>query len=112
MENHHDPFMVVTLLLLSTLLYEAQGINRKLMTKTISSRTTYASATLIPSKTHDNDGNTKIKSTGGNLAINSPPKRSKYGTTTEVGAPPRFPDVIDLAGMDYSPARRKPPIHN
>lgn len=23
-----------------------------------------------------------------------------------------FPDIIDLAEMDYSPAKRKPPIHN
>lgn len=23
-----------------------------------------------------------------------------------------FPDIIDVAEMDYSPARRKPPIHN
>lgn len=24
----------------------------------------------------------------------------------------QFPDIIDLAEMDYSPAKRKPPIHN
>ncbi|WOL15494.1 hypothetical protein Cni_G24275 [Canna indica] len=23
-----------------------------------------------------------------------------------------YPDIIDIAGMDYSPAKRKPPIHN
>ncbi|KAJ0984801.1 hypothetical protein J5N97_003157 [Dioscorea zingiberensis] len=23
-----------------------------------------------------------------------------------------YPDVLDIAGMDYSPAKRKPPIHN
>lgn len=23
-----------------------------------------------------------------------------------------YPDVIDIAGMDYSPAKRRPPIHN
>ncbi|XP_066343202.1 uncharacterized protein [Miscanthus floridulus] len=23
-----------------------------------------------------------------------------------------FPDIMDIAGMDYSPATRKPPIHN
>lgn len=27
-------------------------------------------------------------------------------------APERYPDVLDIAGMDYSPARRKSPIHN
>ncbi|KAL5985573.1 hypothetical protein ACLOJK_027559 [Asimina triloba] len=24
----------------------------------------------------------------------------------------RYPDIVDIAGMDYSPAKRKPPIHN
>ena len=23
-----------------------------------------------------------------------------------------YPDILDIAGMDYSPATRKPPIHN
>lgn len=23
-----------------------------------------------------------------------------------------YPDLVDIAEMDYSPARRKPPIHN
>lgn len=27
-------------------------------------------------------------------------------------SPEGYPDIIDIAGMDYSPARRKPPIHN
>ncbi|XP_065022342.1 uncharacterized protein LOC103997386 [Musa acuminata AAA Group] len=26
--------------------------------------------------------------------------------------PQTYPDVVDIAGMDYSPANRKPPIHN
>ncbi|CAL9123860.1 unnamed protein product [Musa textilis] len=26
--------------------------------------------------------------------------------------PPSYPDILDIAGMDYSPAKRKPPIHN
>ncbi|RWV85119.1 hypothetical protein BHE74_00024569 [Ensete ventricosum] len=26
--------------------------------------------------------------------------------------PPTYPDILDIAGMDYSPAKRKPPIHN
>lgn len=24
----------------------------------------------------------------------------------------QYPDLVDIAEMDYSPARRKPPIHN
>ncbi|RRT69191.1 hypothetical protein B296_00037625 [Ensete ventricosum] len=26
--------------------------------------------------------------------------------------PQTHPDVVDIAGMDYSPANKKPPIHN
>ncbi|XP_073106879.1 uncharacterized protein [Elaeis guineensis] len=26
--------------------------------------------------------------------------------------PQTYPDTLDIAGMDYSPAKRKPPIHN
>ncbi|XP_073007643.1 uncharacterized protein [Typha latifolia] len=26
--------------------------------------------------------------------------------------PQTYPDILDIAGMDYSPAKRKPPIHN
>lgn len=26
--------------------------------------------------------------------------------------PDQYPDILDIAGMDYSAAKRKPPIHN
>ncbi|GJV99655.1 RNA-directed DNA polymerase, eukaryota, reverse transcriptase zinc-binding domain protein [Tanacetum coccineum] len=99
-ENSMKSFMVFNLLIISTLLYEAQGTtNRKLITTTTSS-------TII----HNNDARKynlelEIKSTRANMAIRSPPQRTKV-------SPPGYPDVIDLAGMDYSPPRRKTPIHN
>ncbi|RWW26435.1 hypothetical protein GW17_00009173 [Ensete ventricosum] len=50
---------------------------------------------------------------------------SKVGVLNDIGsqddlrkAPPvsrqpqTHPDVVDIAGMDYSPANKKPPIHN
>ncbi|KAJ0965972.1 hypothetical protein J5N97_027110 [Dioscorea zingiberensis] len=33
-------------------------------------------------------------------------KQKQYSTAET------YPDAIDIAGMDYSPAKRKPPIHN
>ncbi|PWA91325.1 hypothetical protein CTI12_AA091160 [Artemisia annua] len=96
-------FLVFNLLIISTLLYEAQGINRKLLTTTTSS-------TVTSKIIHKNDAKKyklelEIKSTRANMAIRSSPQRAKV-------APPGYPDVIDLAGMDYSPPRRKTPIHN
>uniref|UniRef100_A0A0D9WA92 Uncharacterized protein n=1 Tax=Leersia perrieri TaxID=77586 RepID=A0A0D9WA92_9ORYZ len=35
---------------------------------------------------------------------------SSSSTTTAAAA--TYPDILDIAGMDYSPATRKPPIHN
>ncbi|KAI7738968.1 hypothetical protein M8C21_018835 [Ambrosia artemisiifolia] len=93
---------VFALLILFTLLYKTQGINRKLMTKAISSAST--------PKNYMNGGNkgnpqAEIESTRENFTVRSSSKHSKV-------VPPHYQDVIDLAGMDYSPARRKTPIHN
>ncbi|KAI3781978.1 hypothetical protein L2E82_12007 [Cichorium intybus] len=106
-------FLVITLLILSTRIYEAQGINRKFMTNTISSSTT--NANTVTSKKHKNEENTDgLKlgtiSTQENLASSLSSKHLKYGKTE--ANPPRYGDIVDLTGMDYSPARRKPPIHN
>ncbi|KAL4571430.1 hypothetical protein LXL04_018189 [Taraxacum kok-saghyz] len=105
--------LMITLLILSTLLYEAQGINRKLITKTISSTTT--STNTITSKKHNNEDNKddwkpKTKSSKENLAISLSSKHLKYEKPE--ANPPGYADIVDLTGMDYSPARRKPPIHN
>ncbi|KAF9614544.1 hypothetical protein IFM89_019207 [Coptis chinensis] len=42
-----------------------------------------------------------------NFSVKSLPHSEQRETTTG-----QYPDIIDIAGMDYSPARRKPPIHN
>ncbi|KAF3338910.1 hypothetical protein FCM35_KLT16381 [Carex littledalei] len=36
--------------------------------------------------------------------------RKEEASTKKYGTKPD--DVLDIAGMDYSPAKRKPPIHN
>ncbi|XP_074576493.1 uncharacterized protein LOC141833013 [Curcuma longa] len=40
-----------------------------------------------------------------------PPLETKPPTTTTTTMQ-KYPDALDIAGMDYSPAKRKPPIHN
>ncbi|MFS8023561.1 putative Root meristem growth factor 9 [Helianthus anomalus] len=65
----------------------SSGINRELMAKTISSSST--------TRKYKNGSKTDLKF-----------------THARVGRDETFPDVIDLTGMDYSPARRNPPIHN
>ncbi|MFS7935190.1 putative Root meristem growth factor 9 [Helianthus anomalus] len=92
---------VFALLILFALLYEAQGINRKLMTG--------AKSSTITSMNYMNDdkGNpqAEMKSTPDNFTVGSAWEHSKVIL-------PHDQDVIDLAGMDYSPPRRKTPIHN
>ncbi|XP_024980654.1 uncharacterized protein LOC112517452 [Cynara cardunculus var. scolymus] len=93
----------------------SSGINRKLMTKIASSGTT----TTI-SKNHKNDGNKndpkpRIKSTRGsvsdeeNFFFNLSSENSKNGK--DVANEP-YPNDTDITGMDYTPARKKSPIHN
>lgn len=45
-----------------------------------------------------------------NLSINS--SSSSMTEQSENVHRKHYPDVLDLAGMDYSPAMKKPPIHN
>ncbi|XP_004242715.1 uncharacterized protein [Solanum lycopersicum] len=133
--------LLLSLLLLSTLVYEAQarnipmlkengdfgevniickdnhcsssGRNRKLMTKTTS--TSSPITTTTSTKNIKNEGNIKAhdttilkgQSSSENFSINSSPETGHRKTSSD-----RHPDVLDLAGMDYSPAKRKPPIHN
>ena len=41
------------------------------------------------------------------FSVSSPPVSEHWEAANE-----RYPDILDIAGMDYTPARRKPPIHN
>ncbi|KAH0652267.1 uncharacterized protein [Solanum tuberosum] len=133
--------LLLSLLLFSTLVYEAQsrnipmlkqengdvgevniickddhcsssGRNRKLMTKTTS--TSSPITTTTSTENIKNEGNKahdttilKGQSSSENFSINSSPETGHRKTSSD-----HHPDVLDLAGMDYSPAKRKPPIHN
>ncbi|KVH94374.1 hypothetical protein Ccrd_003559 [Cynara cardunculus var. scolymus] len=89
------------------------GINRKLMTKTIAS----SSTTTNYNKTYKiHDPKSDVKFTHGQVeneevfSTTSTPENSKHRNTQIVSE--QYLDVIDITGMDYSPAKRKPPIHN
>ncbi|KAK4604597.1 hypothetical protein RGQ29_012890 [Quercus rubra] len=97
------------------------GKNRKLITTTtISTTSTTTSTTTTTSKNEKNgenkaDTNSKGKSGSGELGEKEN-SMVKGRPTSEVSQShdhhEQFPDIIDLAEMDYSPAKRKPPIHN
>ncbi|KAL3535947.1 hypothetical protein ACH5RR_004408 [Cinchona calisaya] len=80
------------------------GSNRKLMTNTSSTSTTATSE-------NGKNGHQENNNLGGkeeNFSVNSSPLTQHQPETTF----DHYPDILDIAGMDYSPARRKPPIHN
>ncbi|KAM3270114.1 hypothetical protein P3S67_030020 [Capsicum chacoense] len=140
-------FLLLSLLLLSTLVHEAQarnipkskekalkersdeggskenilckdghcsssGRNRKLMTKTstispiTSTTTTTKNIKNEGNKAHDTTTILKDQTSSENFSVNSSPETGHRKISSD------HPDVLDLAGMDYSPAKRKPPIHN
>ncbi|XP_043700267.1 uncharacterized protein LOC122650981 [Telopea speciosissima] len=74
------------------------------------------SSTSTNSKSVKNNGGTKMEQTLKHPHLRShenfrPVESSPVSGHGKV-APQRYPDIIDIAGMDYSPAKRKPPIHN
>ncbi|KAL2482754.1 uncharacterized protein Fot_44198 [Forsythia ovata] len=91
------------------------GRNRELMIKT----STHISSTDTMFKNDMNEGNKdhrkskgksrseKISGTEENLSTNS-----SAITEKQQPVPESYPDILDIAGMDYSQAKRKPPIHN
>ncbi|CAN4103605.1 unnamed protein product [Withania somnifera] len=90
----------------------SSGLDRKLTTKTTS--TSSPITTTTSTKNIKNEGNKahvstllKIQSSSESFSVNSPPETGHRKTSSE-----HHTDVRDLAGMDYSPAKRKPPIHN
>ncbi|XP_044970813.1 uncharacterized protein LOC123431064 isoform X2 [Hordeum vulgare subsp. vulgare] len=72
----------------------------------------------IPTKKKD-DGDAQVTSQGAEQEEAAQPQQKKWSRRTLPRRPHQpqqetrtYPDLIDIAGMDYSPAARKPPIHN
>ncbi|KAJ4950816.1 hypothetical protein NE237_027648 [Protea cynaroides] len=92
------------------------GRSTKLMTQII-----FTSSTSTSSKNVKNSEGTKIKPTLKHhigsyegFVGNEEKFLAKSLPVSENGnvAPESYPDIIDMAEMDYSPARKKSPIHN
>ncbi|CAL5374283.1 hypothetical protein CsSME_00007890 [Camellia sinensis var. sinensis] len=94
------------------------GNIRKLVSKANSNPTTTNTATTISK--NDKNGGTKAGSIStGKLNTNGLSEKEesfsvKSSPVSEhrEASPEHYPDILDIAGMDYSPAKRKPPIHN
>ncbi|KAI3929804.1 hypothetical protein MKX01_025972 [Papaver californicum] len=81
---------------------------RKLLTKTTTT-TSPTSTTKVgskPSKKRSGKLHENKEKVGSIKASHIPAEHGE-----DVGAA-HYPDIIDIAGMDYTTARRKPPIHN
>ncbi|KAI4344221.1 hypothetical protein L6164_011472 [Bauhinia variegata] len=74
--------------------------NRKLVTTSIS-------ATHTISKNVKNEGNEAHPLLDENITVNTLATSEHRELTHE-----HYPDLVDIAEMDYSAAKRKPPIHN
>ncbi|KAK1417214.1 hypothetical protein QVD17_26338 [Tagetes erecta] len=100
---------LLTLLVFSSFLtYKAQGINRKLlMTQVISS-----SPTII-----DNNDSEKVKHDPSPEVITTRQLVEKDGNSEDrkqkdVISTAQYEEATDITEMDYTPARKKAPIHN
>ncbi|XP_020083219.1 uncharacterized protein LOC109706678 isoform X2 [Ananas comosus] len=84
------------------------GRSRKLITQTMttskSERSSNKAVTVdyTPRSGHDSK------------EIADPNREDLHSATpaSQPSATSSYPDILDIAGMDYSPAKRKPPIHN
>ncbi|KAK8581671.1 hypothetical protein V6N13_144681 [Hibiscus sabdariffa] len=85
------------------------GNSRKLLTAT----TTPASSTSSKSEdSGDNKANTTSKVKLGNQDNGEKQEEVPVGSPTTSEVHDQYADIMEIAEMDYSPAKRKPPIHN
>ncbi|XXG52018.1 hypothetical protein AAC387_Pa03g0446 [Persea americana] len=89
------------------------GRSRKLMTMA-KSNTESAKNKGVEVQATTNNTSSKVESTSEKLDIEPPISEHQKSPVLEhrQSADEHYPDIIDIAGMDYSPAKRKPPIHN
>lgn len=58
------------------------------------------------------EGNSTEEVTGETEKSNNGTDKSKRLEDVHAEPPETYPDILDIAGMDYSSATRKSPIHN
>ncbi|GMI81176.1 hypothetical protein HRI_001786900 [Hibiscus trionum] len=87
------------------------GNSRKLLTATTA--TTPVSSTSSKSEDRgDNKANTTSKVKLGNKDNGEKQEEVPVGSPTTSEVHEQYADIMEIAEMDYSPAKRKPPIHN
>ncbi|KAL8189587.1 hypothetical protein R6Q57_029153 [Mikania cordata] len=84
----------------------SSGLNRKLMTQIPSSSTTTSDSENQKNK---HDPKPQVKSTHDHELVEKEDSLLENSKTKDVNADP---DVTDIGEMDYTPARKKSPIHN
>ncbi|XP_058113188.1 uncharacterized protein LOC131256163 [Magnolia sinica] len=85
---------------------QCSGRSRKLMTNTRSTSKTSENEGMEIGATPGHHSSKEVNGNQENFSVKSTVSEHRLSTTKH------YPDIIDIAGMDYSPARRKPPIHN
>ncbi|THU51894.1 hypothetical protein C4D60_Mb06t35870 [Musa balbisiana] len=80
------------------------GKSRKLMTNAMATSKSGKSNDVGADSAQNNQKHSKDEADRSQDDTHTAPPASKR--------PPTYPDILDIAGMDYSPAKRKPPIHN
>ncbi|KAL4335239.1 hypothetical protein GQ457_07G041310 [Hibiscus cannabinus] len=86
------------------------GNSRKLLTATTA---TPASSTSSKSEdSGENKANTSSKVKIGNQENGGKQEKVPVGSPTTSEVHDQYADIMEIAEMDYSPAKRKPPIHN
>ncbi|KAJ8484899.1 hypothetical protein OPV22_017384 [Ensete ventricosum] len=83
---------------------DLSGKMRKLMANAMATSESGKSNDVGADSAQNNQKHSKDEADRSQDDIHTAPPASKR--------PPTYPDILDIAGMDYSPAKRKPPIHN
>ncbi|TXG60834.1 hypothetical protein EZV62_012197 [Acer yangbiense] len=120
-DHHHEPAEIHELKKMMKTSHEDGSVigesitgmimNRKLITTT----TTTSETNIGENKANPRASSSKSKSSSDDGESNSPPPattNSEHSSDDEISHDQYHVDITDITEMDYSPARRKPPIHN
>ncbi|KAK8491175.1 hypothetical protein V6N13_076340 [Hibiscus sabdariffa] len=88
------------------------GNSRKLLTATTATTTPASSTSSKSEDSGDNKVNTTSKVKLGNQDNGEKQEEVPVGSPTTSEVHDQYADIMEIAEMDYSPAKRKPPIHN
>ncbi|KAE8713954.1 Detected protein of unknown function [Hibiscus syriacus] len=88
------------------------GNSRKLLTATTAIATSTSATGPKSEDSGDNKANPTSKVKSGNQENGGKQEKVHVGSPTTSEVHDQYADIMEIAEMDYSPAKRKPPIHN